>query len=125
MTRNGIRLVNKKVEAIVHMTPPNNIRQVRVFLGLVKYYRDIWSRQSHLLQPLTGLTSTKVTIKWEDVKQQVFDKNKQTVANDTLLIYPDFNERFYIHTDASNFQLVAVISQNGKPIAFYSRKLTS
>ena len=37
--------------------------------------------------------------------------------------YPDFNEEFVIHTDASHTQLGAVISQRGKPIAFYSRKL--
>jgi RNase H-like domain found in reverse transcriptase len=40
------------------------------------------------------------------------------------LAYPDFNKPFKIHTDASHYQLGAVISQEGKkPIAFYSRKL--
>ena len=42
-----------------------------------------------------------------------------------LLGYPDFNAPFEIHTDASKFQLGAVISQKGKPIAFYSRKINS
>ena len=46
------------------------------------------------------------------------------VARDTLLTYPDFNEKFKIHTNASLFQLGAFISHKGKPIAFYSRKLT-
>ena len=49
---------------------------------------------------------------------------KQIVARDTLLIYPDFNKRFDIHMDASELQLGAVISQDGKPITFYGRKLT-
>jgi RNase H-like domain found in reverse transcriptase len=40
-----------------------------------------------------------------------------------LLAYPDFSKKFVIHTDASHYQLGAVISQDGKPIAFYSRKL--
>jgi transposase InsO family protein len=40
-----------------------------------------------------------------------------------MLAYPDFKKPFVIHTDASHYQLGAVISQNGKPIAFYSRKL--
>ena len=44
--------------------------------------------------------------------------------HDTLLTYTDFNDTFKIHTDASNFQLGAVIIQKGKPIAFHSRKLT-
>ena len=46
------------------------------------------------------------------------------VSQDTLLAYPDFNEHFYIHTGASNYQLGAKIIHNGKPIAFYRRKLT-
>ena len=57
-----------------------------------------------------------------DVKQQ--DKIKRIVSRDTLLIYSDFYERFDIHEDTSDFQLEAVISQNDKPIAFYSRELT-
>ena len=41
-----------------------------------------------------------------------------------MLAYPDFSKRFDIHTDSSDYQLGAVISQEGKPIAFYSRKLS-
>ena len=43
---------------------------------------------------------------------------------DTLLNYLDFNETLKLHTDASMFQLGAVINQKGKPITFYSRNLT-
>ena len=52
-----------------------------------------------------------------------FNKIKQIVGCKTLLSYPDFNKPFEIHTDASHTQLGMVISQNNKPIAFYSRKL--
>ena len=51
-------------------------------------------------------------------------KIKRIVTRDTLLAYPDFNETFKVHTDASDFQIGVVISQKGKHIAFYSRKLT-
>jgi RNase H-like domain found in reverse transcriptase len=50
---------------------------------------------------------------------------KNIIAEETLLAYPDFNKLFNIHTDASQAQLGAVVSQNKKPIAFYSRKLKS
>ena len=46
------------------------------------------------------------------------------MARDTLLTYPDSNEKFKIHTDARNLKLGAVILQKGKPINFYSRKCT-
>ena len=48
---------------------------------------------------------------------------KNIIAKETLFGFPDFNEPFHIHTDASKIQLGACISQKGKPIAFYSRKL--
>jgi hypothetical protein len=46
------------------------------------------------------------------------------MARETILAYPNSEIPFKIHTDASAYQLGAVILQNGKPIAFYSRKLT-
>jgi hypothetical protein len=48
---------------------------------------------------------------------------KQIISKEVILAYPDFNKPFVIHTDASHTQLGAVISQNERPIAFYSRKL--
>ena len=42
-----------------------------------------------------------------------------------LLDYPDLNQKVYVHTDASPYQLGVGISQNNKPLAFYSQWLTS
>jgi hypothetical protein len=50
---------------------------------------------------------------------------KALIAKETLLTFADFSKEFEIHTDASKLQLGACISQNGKPVAFYSRKLQS
>ena len=106
------------------MTPPNNMKKVRAFIGIANYYRDMCAKQSHLLHPLTSLTSPKVKFKWTEVEHKLFDDIYCTISHDTLLAYPYFNKRFDIHTDPSDYQLGAVIIQNGKPIAFYSRKLT-
>src|SRR5687768_13769371 len=48
---------------------------------------------------------------------------KRIITRETLLAYPNFSEPFDIHTDASLYQLGACISQNGKPITFYSQKM--
>jgi len=48
---------------------------------------------------------------------------KRIIAKETLLAHPNFNKPFQIYTDASHCQLGAVVSQDGKPIAFHSRKL--
>ena len=49
--------------------------------------------------------------------------NKKLVSSETLRSYPKFNKPFVIHTDTTKLQLGSVISQDDKPIAFYSRKL--
>jgi len=55
--------------------------------------------------------------------QKAFAMAKKVIAKETLLAYPDFNKLFQIHADASQCRLGAVVSQEGKPIAFHGRKL--
>ena len=106
------------------MTPPKNTKEVRLFICIVNYRRDMCSKRSNLRHTLTALTSHKVKFKWTDVEQKAFDDINRAVSQDILLAYPDFNECFDIHRDARDYQLGAVIIQNGRPIYFYSRKLT-
>ena len=106
------------------MEPPKNQKQVRLLIGLLNYYMDLWSKWSHLLQPLTALTSKKVNFIWTFVEQKPFNEIKQIVTRDILLIYPDFNKRCDIHTYASELQLGVLIRKLGKPISFYIHKLT-
>ena len=84
----------------------------------------MWPRHSKILAPLSALTSTSVPWKWTTECQNAFEAMKSLVARETILSYPQFDKEFHIHTDASKTQLGAVISQEGKPIAFYSRKLS-
>ena len=91
------------------MKPPKNTKEVREFICIVNYYRDMWAKRSHILHPLTALTSHKVKFKWTDLEPKSFDDTKLAVSRDTLLAYPDLNKRFDINTDAREYQLVSVI----------------
>ena len=94
---------------------------------MVQYYRDLWPRRSHILQPFTAISSGKkgTKIKWTPELEDAFKQTKQMVCKETLLTYPDWTKPFGLHTDVSDYQLGAVISQEGKPIAFFSRKLNN
>jgi hypothetical protein len=52
-----------------------------------------------------------------------FNSMKSIMARETVLAHPDFNKPSEIHTDVSATHFGACISQDGKPVAFHSRKL--
>jgi hypothetical protein len=137
LTRGGIKPQIKKVRAILVIKPPNNVKELRHFLGMVQYYRDMWAKHSEMLAPLSDLVGecgeTKTTRKnkvkkkpwqWDSIHQEAFDNVKKTIAKEVALAYPDFTKPFDIYTDASTKQLGAVITQDNRPIAFSSRKLS-
>ncbi len=62
--------------------------------------------------------------RWDPIHQQAFDNVKAAIAKETVLAYPDFLKPFEIYTDTSSTQLGAVITQDNRPIAFFSRKLS-
>jgi hypothetical protein len=124
ISREGLRPSQKKVEAILQIKAPTTRKQLRRFIGMVNYYRDMWPLRSHLLSPLSSMTSAKVKWKWTPECQDSFEKMKAIMAKETLGTFPDFTKEFEIHTDASKLQLGACISQCVKPVAFYySHKL--
>jgi hypothetical protein len=138
LTRDGIKPQSNKMQAILAIKPPTGVRQLRCFLGMVQYYRDLWARQSKMLAPLTSLVgecgqtktskaeeTKKVPWHWDEVHQRVFNHVKATIAKDVVLAYPDYSKVFEIYTDASSKQLGAVITQDNRPIAFFSWKLSN
>jgi hypothetical protein len=62
--------------------------------------------------------------RWDPICQQAFDNLKAAIPKETVLAYPDFLKPFEMYTDASATQLGAVIAQDNRPIAFFSRKLS-
>ena len=103
ITREGIQPISKKVQAILKIKAPKNCKKLRHFIGVLNYYRDMWIRRSHLLTPLTNLTSKNVKFIWTTKEQKAFDLIKRIIARETLLSYPDFSKPFDIHTDVSYY----------------------
>jgi hypothetical protein len=96
LTRVSIKPQSNKVQAILAIKPPTGVRQLRHFLGMVQYYRDLWARQSDMLTPLTSLVgecsqtkstrvkgTKKVPWHWDEVHQKAGEKLVATYSNAT------------------------------------------
>ena len=55
VTRNGIKPLPAKVQAIMRIDEPKNRKELRSFIGIINYYRDMWIRRSHVLAPLADV----------------------------------------------------------------------
>ena len=55
LTREGIKPQPEKISTNLALTKPTSVKELRKFLGMVQYYRDLWHERSHLVAPLSDL----------------------------------------------------------------------
>ena len=128
VTRNGIEVDPKKVEAVKGFPQPTNLKTLRSFLGLASYYRRFIPNFSREARPLHSLTCKNAQFVWTPTCQQAFDKLKQLLTDAPVLAFPNFEQDFILETDASGEGLGAVLAQKHqdggiRPVAFASRTL--
>lgn len=126
--RRGLSMVEEKVKAISEWPAPQNVSEVRSFLGTAGYYRQFIKSFSELAAPLTTLTKDDVKFEWGQKQIEAFAQLKDAVKKGPVLALPDPNLPFVVHTDASGFAIGAVLSQKQtdgtvRPLAFLSKKM--
>ena len=124
VTPQGIEVDQAKVEAIHGWPMPKTITQVRSFLGLAGFYRRFVKDFSTIAAPLNELTKKGVHFSWGKVQEHAFNVLKDKLTHAPLLQLPDFNKTFELECDASGIGLGGVLLQEGKPVAYFSEKLS-
>ena len=130
LDKKGLSPVNELVNKILESSPPETVKQLRSFLGLVGYYRKFIPNFAELAVPLTDLTKKGCPHKlnWQEPQDKAFRTLKAYVASPPILKAPDFSRPFILQTDASDVGIGAILLQEGEddiphPIAFASKKL--
>lgn len=121
----GIRPDPSKVEGIQGMPTPQDADDLRKFMGLMTYMSCYISRFAAKSKPLRDLLKKEVPFDWQDDHQKAFDDLKEALTNVANLQYYNTEAPTVLETDASSKGLGACLLQNGKPIAFASKSLSS
>jgi hypothetical protein len=124
----GVAVDDRKVAAIKEWPAPSNVSEVRSFLGLANYYRKFVKGFSGIAAALTALLHKDKPFKWDHEEKDAFNRLKQQLTEAPVLLLPDPTKSFVVTTDASDFAIGAVLSQNQgrgeQPIAYESRKMS-
>ena len=117
-----------KLKAIHDFPVPQNLEEMRRFLGLAGYYRDHIPGFADIVHPLNELTKKDVCYNWSILCTEAFEKVKALLLSSPVLAFPDFQHEFILTTDASDTGLGAILSQlvdgKEKPIQYASRSLS-
>ena len=100
-----------------------NVSQVQSFHGLAGFYRYFVKDFSTISSPLNDLTKKSVEFVWGVAQDIACDELKKRLISAPLLVLPDFNKQFEIECDASGIGIGGALLQEGKPIAYFSKKL--
>ncbi|GJW78613.1 ty3-gypsy retrotransposon protein [Tanacetum coccineum] len=120
----GVSPEAEKIAAIQQWPQPTSFTTIRAFLGLTGYYRRFVQNYARIAAPLTDILKMK-EFKWTEDADVAFKELKQHMQQLITLALPNFTKPFDVTTDASGKAIGAVLSQENKPIAFFSKKLCS
>lgn len=128
VSSNGISTDPAKTDSVRNWPTPTNPTDIRSFLGLASYYRRFVKKFSDVVKPLTALTQKNQPFVWTPECETAFQTMKERLTTSPILAYPQIGVPFVLDTDASNYGIGAVLSQEkeGKEVvvAYASRTLS-
>ncbi|XP_059294421.1 uncharacterized mitochondrial protein AtMg00860-like [Lycium ferocissimum] len=119
----GVKVDPSKIQAIVEWKSPKSPTEIRSFLGLAGYNRRFVKGFSIIASPLTKHLRKEVKFVWDDKCRESFEKLKSLLTQAPILTLPTEGKEYVMYSDASHHGLGCVLMQEGKVIAYASRKL--
>jgi hypothetical protein len=123
ISEGGISVDPSKVKDVLSWNTPQNVSDIRSFLGLAGYYRRFIEEFSKISQPMIELLEKSKTFEWTPRREASFQELKKRHTMMPVLTMPDMEKPFSIYCDASGQGLGSVLMQDGHVVAYASRQL--
>ncbi|RVW83032.1 Retrovirus-related Pol polyprotein from transposon opus [Vitis vinifera] len=121
ISKQGIEVDKAKVELIVKLPFPRNVKGVRQFLGHARFYKRFIKDFSKLARPLCELLVKDAKFIWDDRCQRSFEELKLFLTTAPIVRAPNWQLLFEVMCDASDFAIGVVLGQreDEKPYVIY------
>ncbi|GAA6072916.1 uncharacterized protein LOC114451186 [Tachysurus ichikawai] len=127
VTERGVEVDPEKTQAIAQYPLPADLKALQRFLGFSGWYHKFIPCFADITAPFNQLKKKGVKWEWTPECQKVMDDLKQALQNPSVLVQPDLNQPFQVHSDASDVSLGAILSQisaeGERVVAYASRTL--
>jgi hypothetical protein len=128
VSRDGIRIDPKRVEAIETLAIPRNVKEIQSFLGKIIFLRRSVPNFAEIVKLITDMLRKNSEVKWTTEARASFAHIKKFISESTVLASPDYLKEFFIFSFASEHTLAVVLLQKNEegfeqPIAFFSKSL--
>ncbi|XP_071697491.1 uncharacterized mitochondrial protein AtMg00860-like [Rutidosis leptorrhynchoides] len=119
---NGIRMKESKIETITNWPIPSTIHEIRSLHGLASFYHRFIKNFSTVIALVTECMKGG-RFKWTEEATTAFNTLKDKVTHAPILALPNLNEVFQVEYDASGVGIGGVLSQNKRPVVYFSENL--
>lgn len=128
IAHNTIKPITSNIAKITEFKSPKTVRQLKKFLGLCGFYRNLIPSYANKTALLNKLTSKRVNFQWKPEHEEAFQSLQKVFFSRPFVKLPQWDKRFYLNTDASKSAISAVLLQENdqgdfQPVSYFSRSL--